>query len=468
MKTRNKENSDQYDKHVDNITTINEFLIDLIGVLVPGGLFLFSIIVSIIIPIIMIYFNSINPIVDVDSTSGNANLFATKLDLLAFNVFSGWFWLVLFFMFLILSYAIGNIFYRLDIKDVDKLSFKWQSKKLHKSKIKPIIKKIRKKDKDFELEKFLEEYFELLIYHLKENRKSLYTDKIKWKDKFKIIEEKSKTVETGGAKENRLIKILNQLAYLLYEKEFKKVLDLVECSENEFEKALNEVMDSVKKKIDPSQNIPDTVKKLLKIYEKHFTSKNKDYYVAICWFFLFYLRSEVACDNEDDCQFPYEHYDTYLIKRGDLDLVKHTIAWCKDKDSRTKNALNTLKLRIQLKSKEAYNILLKNEAHIRMASSSYRVASIVRIIAFVFVIIFLGFLIPFEKNIFSIECDLISQELIKYALVIIGMPIFILFASIYIMLSVKKFLHYQRLREIFFVLQVYDELEKANKKTIIF
>jgi len=432
----NNKNNNQIDQHADNIKTINEFLIDLIGVLVPGSIFLFSTIISIIIPIIMIYYRNMTLQIAATSTTLDVH-YATKWDLLASNVFNGWFWLVVFFLFLILSYALGNIFYRLDIKDVDKLSFKWQRKTLYKNKIRPFIDKNKwcrfKKIKDDRLEGFIKEYFELLFYHWKEHRKYLGIEKQNWMKQY----EKFK----GEKKE--IIRILNAIAFLLYDKNYSDALNLVK------KMVSNKSLSTVPTK---KENLI-IAKKFLSRFIKPENEKNSEF-LAIGWYFLFYLRSEVACDNEEDCQFPYEHYDTYLLKRGELNLVEHT-TWCKDKDSRTKNALNSIKLKIQLKSKEAYNILVKNEAHIRMASSSHRVVKLVWKIALCAIFISSGLLFPFEK---------FSYELIKCAIVISFMPISTLIVNIFIQQSVTKFLHYQRLREIFFVIQVYDELKKSKKK----
>ena len=448
----NTENNNKYERYADNIKTINEFLIDLIGVLVPGGIFLFSIIVSIIIPVIMIYFREINLKVATESVILDANLYATKWDLLASNIFHGWFWLVLFFVFLILSYAIGNIFYRLDIKDVDKLSFKRQRKKLFEDKIKPVIEQKRhyfKKIKERNLKNFLEEYFELLFYHLKENGKYSNMDKQRWMEIFEKIKDDVK-----------VISILNEIAFLLYEKKLQDVLILLKekLDDNSISDAQTQTERQSTKNGNEGANVENIlgktnnssiiIKEFLNPFVKSEIEGNPEF-LAIGWYFLFCLRSEVACDNEYDCQFPYEHYDTYLLKRGELNLVKHAV-WCKDKNSRTKNAINTFKLKIQLKSKEAYNILVKNEAHIRMASSSYRVANMARKIALVAIPVSFVLLFPFGKE--------FSLELIKYAIVIFSMPVSIFILNIFIKNSVVEFLHYQRLREIFFVIQVFDEL----------
>ena len=459
--------NNQHDNHADNIKTINEFLVDLIGALVPGAIFLFSIIISIIIPVMMIYFR------DMHNIAVESKGYATTVDLLASNVFNGWFWLVLFFMFLILSYAIGNIFYRLDIKDVDKRSFRYQRKKLFKDKIKPVLEKSWcgrftniKKDK---LDVFLKEYFELLFYHLKEHRRR---NKQNWMENFKKLRDKKKDKKEDEKSIKKFTGILNEAAFLLHEKRILDALNLIEKKDKTNEPSSE----------DETNKSSIIAKKLLTQFVKPKDENDPDF-LSLGWYFLFCLRSEFACDNDDDCQFPYEHYDTYLLKRDEFTLFNHAIKWCKDKDSRTKNALNTYKLKIQLKSKEVYNILVKNEAHIRMASSSYCVAKKVWWIA-IFAMFIPLLLLPYELlfplgEVFSKIWEVFSKkpielieliELIepaKFAIVISLMPISIFFLSRFIIKSVTQFLHYQRLREIFFVLQVYDELEKQKNKILI-
>ncbi|MDR1169631.1 MAG: hypothetical protein LBK97_02205, partial [Prevotellaceae bacterium] len=118
------------DNTKDSIKAINEFLIDIIGALVPGIIFLFSTIVSLIFPLLMLIYNQIPK-----STSAPVE----KIDLFIVSISHGWFWLVIFFTFLILAYAIGNIFYRLDIKKIDRKSFRYEKNRCFCEDIIPII-----------------------------------------------------------------------------------------------------------------------------------------------------------------------------------------------------------------------------------------------------------------------------------------------------------------------------------------
>ncbi len=93
------------------------------GALIPGVLFIFSIMMCVVFPICC-YTGA--PNFPNEDTRG------------------GWFWIVAFFTFLILSYVVGHIFYRSDIKKTDKADIKRQRKQLIK-KLKKEINLIKKK-----------------------------------------------------------------------------------------------------------------------------------------------------------------------------------------------------------------------------------------------------------------------------------------------------------------------------------
>ena len=88
---------------------VHELMIDILGGLIPGALFLFSIILCIVFPIICYT----NPTDNLDFIPKNGD----------------WFWIVVFFAFLILSYVIGHIFYRADIKEPDRMDIRRVQKK---------------------------------------------------------------------------------------------------------------------------------------------------------------------------------------------------------------------------------------------------------------------------------------------------------------------------------------------------
>ncbi|GAB6010758.1 hypothetical protein [Viscerimonas tarda] len=458
----------------DSIKVINDFLIDLIGALIPGIIFLFSVTLCVVIPVIIIYINgNTSYSVTVGGTSDIATLIslngiATKQDLLISNVFQGWFWLVIFFVFLILAYAIGNIFYRLDIKDVDRKSFKCVKKKHFKKTVLPLFKseldaiKKEKADKNKETKEerklkkaeLFDEYYDLLFDHILSQERRPKKDRAE-KDEIKEVY-KNIIVKKSENEKNEEIELLNRIAYELYKNSGKNFLENEKLNLED----TNAVDEDMQFKI--LETFSKEYKSCVEKYGKQSAGKNT-FLLALGWYFLFSLRSESACDNEEDCQFPYVFYNTYLIKRNEDHLLDY-VEWY-EKNSRSKNAINKLKLKIQLVAQREYNILVKNEAHIRMASSSWAVSITNGYIGGVSFIFLLAFTIVDTHSFMNHDiCNFLNTVLSDkaYILIILLLPVLVLLLNLFIRKSVIEFLHYQRLREIFFVLQVYDEFFGIN------
>lgn len=103
------EDDDRYE--FKGVKIAHELMVDILGALIPGALFLFCTIVCIVFPLIC---------------------YATPNNNFGFLMKDGdWFWIVAFLSFLILSYVIGLIFYRSDIKVPDRRDIRReQDKKL--------------------------------------------------------------------------------------------------------------------------------------------------------------------------------------------------------------------------------------------------------------------------------------------------------------------------------------------------
>jgi hypothetical protein len=406
--------------------TVNEFMIDILGSLVPGVIFLISVIISVIIPVIIIYSGTDSQSVDNTNTTG----------VMLYPYLQGWFWLVLFFTFLILAYAVGNLFFRLDIKVVDRASFKYQRKKYYKE-----LKKVfALKDKDF-----CSEYRNTLFFHLhEEDRIDIITKKTEqWEELYQNEPQDKPQNEPQNESQNEPKvtnkMLLNYIASQIYTNRNKP---LNTYSKENYDNIINEV----RPKIFDFMGKPKLSKKKKKI---------QDDKLASGLFFLFALRSEIACDSEENCQFPYEHYNTYLIKRGEEDLIQYA-KWCTSKDTRTKNALNKLKLEISNKAPKNQSIIIRNEAHIRMASSSFFATRYMIILtpALAIILLSLGIYYGFNKTDFDINTRSIWLSFI--------LQVVVLAFNWFLHSQIIRFLHYQRLREIFFVLQIYSGLKKSS------
>lgn len=181
------------------------------------------------------------------------------------------------------------------------------------------------------------------------------------------------------------------------------------------------------------------------------------------------MQNESGCATEDRCDFPYISYYKYLLKRGLTDLLKY-VNW-HNPSARTKNQLNKFKIILQLNVPNAYSILAKNESHIRMASSSWHVARVIKKISRYSLVASLLFLIielPISHEDFLMQKEYNSFILYYFkhylvsAFIAILFPLLTIYLSRYIIKNVPKFIHYQRLREIYYTLNVYLQWEEAK------
>lgn len=95
------------------VRLIDELMVDIMGGLIPGVLFNFSIIVCILLPILI--YEKIKQPQGVPEDFINNHFMISG----AASSFGGWFWFAAFLTFLILSYIAGHIFYRSDINIAD-------------------------------------------------------------------------------------------------------------------------------------------------------------------------------------------------------------------------------------------------------------------------------------------------------------------------------------------------------------
>jgi len=497
---------------------LNDFMVDLFGSLVPGIIFLFSILLCLAIPVTLLFLTSVK--------GYNEDLIGLLSD-----IFQNWFWVISFLTFLILAYAIGNIFYRLDIKEVDRRSFDLMARKHFREEVYGKVKKYFKennrllnwfshklnfnrrmklsyrmnctfdsKDSDF-IESFQELFYDQ-FRTFKSDVNRFYKDEEGDKDKVSShihlllgINGKYGKAKNEATDDLLLLKKMNNLAFILHVKRDTDIkYNILDIEEKDL------VIDTIDKQ---KERIRGHLLPFVKGFDKTFASEGeeqkKQLTLALGWYYLFSLRSEFACDKKENCQFPYTYYTEYLIKRDARDLVRHVI-W-KDKNSRSKNGLNRLKFRVQLAAPKEYNILVKNEAHIRMASSSWRVAKAMFWICG-FSVILIAILISIQTGLirkpsliekltrteYTLHTDT-NPTTLKYDLhydpvkhtitaessgekdinrtgywhmtsviILALLPFMVLAFNIFIYSRVTHFIHYQRLREIFTTVLTYHYL----------
>lgn len=503
MGKTNIEDDDRYE--FKGVKIAHELMVDILGALIPGALFLFCTIVCIVFPIICYL-------------SPNTHFGFLLKD-------ANWFWIVAFLSFLILSYVIGMLFYRADIKEPDRNDIRREQ-----------LKKLKILSEDFSdrsIAQLLKQEIEPLENTLKKyqhghyctlDSKSSRQSYVSFDDETNVYGKKFlnncktcidyisckylgdlKTESNSGFNDAEFQKAILGVLFpeceLNTNSESKSYTNSEGMSKNDwtsnpfsilFPSIINPAKEAVKvinkssviirvikqykdnhKKID-TKDIDSIWKKYHQKNEESYTpiSYDKDdidlYRLAICYMVL-HMQNESGCATEDRCDFPYMSYYKYLLKRGLTDFLKY-VNW-HNPSARTKNQLNKFKIILQLNVPNAYSILAKNESHIRMASSSWHVAKVIKKISRYSLwasVLFLIIELPISHEDFLMQKEYNSFILYYYkhyfvsAFIAILFPLLTRYLSRYIIKNVPKFIHYQRLREIYYTLNVYLQWEEVK------
>lgn len=176
------------------------------------------------------------------------------------------------------------------------------------------------------------------------------------------------------------------------------------------------------------------------------------------WFFSSFDKYQIYNALKDiisigDVQFPYKNLPRYLEVRGYTELARK-IPWYAEEtieddeekakvlQHRSKTFINILKNRIYLKNAESYNFIIKHEGEIRMSATLWHLAGTVMVASGLASIICLVCVIVISlKTGFSTT---ITLPLI--------LSLITCFLAWRIRAKIEGFLHYQRVREIFYVL----------------
>ncbi len=153
-------------------------------------------------------------------------------------------------------------------------------------------------------------------------------------------------------------------------------------------------------------------------------------------------------------EFPYHFFKAYLNDRGIEYLAAH-VPWPEQGSSnpeatfrrRAKHWANALKIRVFLESPAAYGILARNEAHVRLSSSMWYVSrALMWGSSFGFVTFGISVLSP------AVQCS-----------PVIALPVVVLLLSALARWAIERSLHYQREREVLFMLEVAHWLWKTGR-----
>ncbi len=149
---------------------------------------------------------------------------------------------------------------------------------------------------------------------------------------------------------------------------------------------------------------------------------------------------------EEDCQFPYLFLHEYLADRG----LKHLAALVPWKGSdpsthrnRTKGFINIIKVRLFFFFPERCGHITRNEAHVRLMASIWYASNILIIVAL------LGLVIV----VVAAAIDSFSKRALVSTLIPFVTVGFVLLVARLTEVTIERFLHYQRVREVIYVLE---------------
>jgi len=160
--------------------------------------------------------------------------------------------------------------------------------------------------------------------------------------------------------------------------------------------------------------------------------------------------------SEIRVQFPYSHLKAYLRDRG-FDRLANSVRWDPDDSKlsprlRTKNFINEMKVELDYYTPQQTRELSRVEGHIRLHGSLWYACFYLEYIAIV------GLIVGLISN-----CGLYIKGHF-YRIEIIIRPVCVYIISFFFQHLTEKAFHYQRSREVFFVLQNYELFQAARAK----
>lgn len=183
-------------------------------------------------------------------------------------------------------------------------------------------------------------------------------------------------------------------------------------------------------------------------------------------------RKNFGCTSVKECEFPYPYLDKYLEKRGHGHLLP-LISWKgKERFRRSKTHINVLKMRLFFHFPTKCRQIIRNEAHVRLATSMWYVGrTLYRLCAASVTTCTIALLIALCRSGFETQWEALTWYLPS----LIG-PTIIFMLAYYCRHATEKFMHYQRLREAFYVLElayiaslmkpeILEDLKSGNAKS---
>ena len=169
------------------------------------------------------------------------------------------------------------------------------------------------------------------------------------------------------------------------------------------------------------------------------------------------MRAEFCCVEEGECEFPYPDLNDYLSNRG-LDHLSDFVTWKDNKSHRSKNYINILKMRLKFHEPLKCSTIIRNEAHVRLASSMWWVSRTLMYcgVFALFVLACIAVMFAFASEANAWVGRFFALDLMKVladGVFAATCAAFVLGFSYYVRTRIEKFIHYQRQREIVHVLE---------------
>lgn len=424
------------------VRLVDELMVDIMGGLIPGVLFNFSLMVCFVLPIVIFkYIASDKYLLIKDAIDNHIIVTGTSSPL-----FGGWFWFAAFLTFLILSYIAGHIFYRSDINKTDKEDIKRRVLE----NIDDVKKTIDSSDISSRVNELL--YCELKLLYRKDNcflgLSDIDTETNVEKKELKALLDATNTMISSLSKDSK--ELLPMSIFVIFP--HKNADGKWMFNESSIGKIISQELTVAERIIfcDFYKQACDITKRTIE------EGKFEEDEAKLACYLILLLQNETGCSHYDEHRdYPYLNFYKYLLKRNETDLLQH-VDWS-PASARTKNKINRMKIDIQLDYPDAYAILNKNESHIRMASSSWYVSRFITTMTWWCSGIICVLLLTYWFN-----TGFEVVKLIKSLSVLLP-PCILLILMYNLRHQIEKFIHYQRLREIYFTLYIYHKLEQRKQ-----
>jgi hypothetical protein len=168
-------------------------------------------------------------------------------------------------------------------------------------------------------------------------------------------------------------------------------------------------------------------------------------------------------DGKRPVEFPYHFLKDYLRDRG-IGYLADLIPWPEENEprafrKRAKHFANALKIRIRTSFPDHYYVLARNEAHVRLSSSMWYVCHVLVRIAIAMSAI---------EVIILIAGLLTQRESLVQSASLGVLPVLAGIVSYLVKVAIERVLHYQREREVLFILETAYWLMHTGKAPHIF